>query len=93
MQIFACLNGTGQRMGQISLLENQIDANCSSAFCNWQKITLTFQGTARSMVFSSIGGSIAFDNINVTAVPKPETYGMLWAGLAVVGFIACRRRE
>ena len=65
----------------------------SSAFCNWQKITLTFQGTAQSMVFSSNGGNIAFDNIQITAVPEPETYAMLLAGWVAVGFMTRRRRD
>lgn len=30
--------------------------------------------------------------INVAAVPEPETYGMLLAGLGVVGFLARRRK-
>ncbi len=94
VQIFAGLNGTGQRLGKIGLGENQLDSNCSSsAFCNWQNITLTFKGTAQSMVFSSNGGNIAFDNIRITAVPEPETYAMLLAGLAAVGFMARRRRD
>lgn len=94
VQIFAGLNGSGQRLGKISVAENQIDSHCSSsAFCNWQNITLTFQGTARSMVFSSNGGNIAFDNIQITAVPEPETFAMLLAGLVAVGFMTRRRRD
>ena len=38
----------------------------------------------------SLGGD--FDNFRITAVPQPETYAMLLAGLALVG-IAARRRE
>jgi hypothetical protein len=30
-------------------------------------------------------------DINVAAVPEPETYGMLLAGLGIVGFLARRR--
>lgn len=94
VQIFSGLNGTGQRLGKISLSENQLDANCSSSsFCNWQNITLTFNGTAQSMVFSSNDGNIAFDNIRITAVPEPETYALLLAGLAAIGFVARRRRD
>lgn len=33
------------------------------------------------------------DNINVTAVPEPETYAMLMAGLALVGYAARRRKS
>ena len=31
-------------------------------------------------------------NINVTAVPEPATYGMLLAGLGMLGMVARRRR-
>lgn len=34
-----------------------------------------------------------YDYVNVTAVPEPETYAMLLAGLGVIGFMARRRKE
>ena len=92
VQVFAGLNGTGQRLARISLSENQIDSNCTgSAFCNWQNITLAFAGTGQSLVFSNNAGNIAFDNISLSAVPEPEGYVLLLAGLAGLGFVARRR--
>ena len=81
--------------GALALSNDVLDPpHCSSsAFCNRQKITLTFQGTAQSMVFSSNGGKIAFDNIKITAVPEPETYAMLLAGWVAVGFMTRRRHD
>jgi hypothetical protein len=38
----------------------------------------------------SVGGSL--DNISVTAVPEPETYAMLLAGLGMMGAMVRRRR-
>jgi hypothetical protein len=35
-------------------------------------------------------GEVAF---NVTAVPEPETYAMMFAGLGLMGFVARRRKE
>jgi hypothetical protein len=32
-------------------------------------------------------------NLNVTPVPEPETYGMMLAGLGVLGFLARRRKD
>ena len=42
-------------------------------------------------VASSAGGSYS-GNLAVTPVPEPETYGMLLAGLGLVGFMARRRK-
>ena len=51
-------------------------------------VTLTFSAAQTS---DSLGGSL--DNVRVTAVPEPETYAMLLAGLGMMGFIANRRRQ
>lgn len=42
--------------------------------------------------FAPIGLAEIVDNINVTAVPEPETYAMLLAGLGVLGFVGKRRK-
>lgn len=49
--------------------------------------TLTFRAIGTS---DSYGGSL--DNVSVTAVPEPETYALMLAGLGLVGFMARRRR-
>ncbi len=66
----------------------------------WQKFTrvinlgnsghavLAFYALGKS---DSYGGSL--DNISVTAVPEPETYALLLAGLGVMGAIARRRNK
>jgi hypothetical protein len=35
---------------------------------------------------------VAIDNVSVSAVPEPSTYGMMAGGLALVGWLARRRR-
>lgn len=40
----------------------------------------------------SADGTLNYSTATVAAVPEPETYGMLLAGLGVIGFVARRRR-
>ncbi|RFP18475.1 MULTISPECIES: choice-of-anchor C family PEP-CTERM protein [unclassified Duganella] len=61
--------------------------------------TFNFTATSGSqaLVFSSVGGDgwsgAVLDNVSVTAaVPEPETYAMMLAGLGLVGVIARRRK-
>lgn len=42
--------------------------------------------------FSSYQADQMIDNVSVTAVPEPETYAMLLAGLGVMGAMARRRK-
>jgi hypothetical protein len=39
-----------------------------------------------------VNKDFTFDNINVSAVPEPETYAMLAAGLGLLGFMARRKK-
>ena len=65
----------------------------------WGLQSLTVTGAAASSLLSfravgisdSYGGSR--DAVSVTAVPEPETYALMLAGLGAVGFIARRRRS
>ena len=42
--------------------------------------------------FGSTAAFATFDNVSVTAVPEPETYAMMLAGLGAIGFMARRRQ-
>ncbi len=53
--------------------------------------SLSFAGIDHVTLTGSDGDWIVVDN--VTAVPEPETYAMLLAGLGLLGFMARRRKE
>lgn len=65
----------------------------------WTHYVLNFtpllSGT-RYMSFAAWGGDnkgMLLDNVTVMAVPEPETYAMMMAGLGMVGLMARRRRR
>lgn len=64
---------------------------------NWLTLDFLVSGTGSDILTfaaagtsDSLGGSL--DNVILTAVPEPETYGMMLAGLGLIGFAARRRR-
>jgi PEP-CTERM motif len=72
--------------------DNQIS---TYAFENKNSYDLTPM-TGTTFVFYGLGGDKAeqyyLSAMTVTAVPEPETYALMLAGLAAVGFVARRRR-
>ena len=97
MNVASGSNGLGFTFGDLS---GQVLANTAGAPSGnvWQQFTglvllngptsLMFRGTGKS---DGYGGSL--DNISVTAVPEPESYAMMLAGLALMGTIARRRKS
>ncbi len=64
---------------------------------NWSTVTLDVVGLAGNTKLKFLAAGISdsygssLDKVSVTAVPEPETYGMLLAGLVLVGFVARRK--
>ncbi len=61
-----------------------------------QNLTVTGAAASTLLMFKAVGTSDSYggslDAVSVTAVPEPETYALLLAGLGAIGFVARRRR-
>ena len=91
-------NGLNFTFGNLS---GSVLANVAGAASGnvWQQYTanVLLSGGTTSLIFNAIGASDSLggslDNVSVTAVPEPETYAMMLAGLALMGTIARRRKN
>jgi hypothetical protein len=97
VKVYSGLNATGTVLARIALQENNIDSGCSgSSYCNWQQVAYSFAGVGKSIDFGSnaaTNGSVAFDNVSISAVPELESYAMLLAGLGLMGAMVGRRKR
>jgi hypothetical protein len=84
IKAYSGLNGTGELLGSFDL------STTDAAYGVWNQSTFSFSGKAMSFDLSATNGIAAFDNIS--AVPEPETFALLLAGLGLVG-AAVRRNQ
>lgn len=90
----AASNGLAWSAGNVSNAAVGQDGNTG-----WTTVTAYFTATANSttLSFSALGKSdsmgTSLDKVSVSAVPEPESYALMLAGLAVVGLIARRRQR
>lgn len=84
--------------GALAFLTNNPGSGGSTADSLYSSSTITNLAAGEyTLSFSKIGGvfnSLKVDDVSlfVTAVPEPETYILMLAGLSVIAFIARRRR-
>ena len=83
MDVYAGLGGTGTLLGSVQLGSNP------HAF---SPTSVSFSGVAQSFVLRGGAGQAGIDDVQITTVPEPESYGMLLAGLGLIG-VAARRKQ
>jgi hypothetical protein len=57
--------------------------SAAGPFSMFQQVTVNLTGA----------GVVSFDNHHIAAIPEPETYAMMLAGLGLMAFIARRRKQ
>ena len=67
-------------------------ATNGAVFTGTYTFTATATGDTTLRFLGVRNGFTHLDNVSVTAVPEPETYAMMLAGLGAVGFMARRRK-
>jgi hypothetical protein len=93
VKAYSGLNGTGTLLGSYNVVATDFGAGATDSgnYAAWTPVTFTFNGTARSFDLTASANLVGFDNI--AAVPEPETYALLLAGLGLVGCIARRSKR
>ena len=92
VNVYAGLDGTGDLLASFNLVGNAQRGCSDTPICRFDQLTSTFAGVAHSVTFGAAAGLAGFDNISITAVPEPQTYAMMLAGLLAVGFLLRRRQ-
>lgn len=103
ISIFGGLNGTGALLASLSLpaTANGTTAcpNFGALYCPFSPFSLTFAGTARSVLFGGTANQQVFDDLTFGSasvggvVPEPAAWAMMILGFGVIGGALRRRGE
>lgn len=83
MDVYSGLGGSGTLLGSVQLGSDPFAFSATS---------VTFSGVALSFVLRGNASQAGIDDVQITTVPEPETYGMMLAGLGLVA-VAARRKQ
>ena len=66
----------------------------AGACVDFDQTSVLFAGLAKSVSFGGDAGNVVYDNItlNILPVPEPESYALMFAGLAGIGLMVNRKR-
>lgn len=85
VKAYSGLNGTGTLLGTFDVTATD------SAYGVWNKASFSFSGKALSFDLTQTTNVVALDNIS--AVPEPEQFALLLAGLGMVGAVVRRKQK
>ena len=89
---FTAFDGQGTNLGSVSYSGSVLFSNPSTARARF--VGVQFDGGIQRVVINA-ATSVAFDHIQygtmAAAVPEPESYAMMLAGLGLIGLVARRR--
>jgi len=85
IKAYSGVNGQGTLLGSFDLTATD------SSYSVWQQATFSFTGEALSFDLTPTAGIAAFDNI--AAVPEPEAFAFMLAGLGLMGAVIRRKQK
>jgi hypothetical protein len=98
IKAYSDVNGTGTLLGTFSISTNDFsvftdtDGTLYPVYDSWTHGTFSFNGVAKSFDLSATAAVVGFDNMNINAVPEPESYALGLVGLGLIGAFARRRQ-
>ncbi|HZF31522.1 MAG TPA: VPLPA-CTERM sorting domain-containing protein [Gammaproteobacteria bacterium] len=90
VNVYSGLDGTGSVLATFHLAANSQNG-CSGPFCHWDVASVSFIGTAQSILFGA-AASAGIDNVSVNMVPLPAAVWLLLSGLGGIGTFLRRKR-
>jgi hypothetical protein len=80
--------------GSASLVATLTDATAGAPYATYHLSFTPLASGAATLMFHNLGGDnqgAILDNVNITAVPEPQTWALMVGGLLAVGSLARRR--
>ena len=89
VSVYDGLDGTGNLLGTANLIPNAQNGNCSGDpngfYCNWDAVSVSFSGTAKSVVFGGQANYIGFDEVTFgSTTPGGGTPGVPVSNWALI---------